>query len=130
MAKVKFEIYLDEKKVEFLDNYGGTIPAAIENIINKEERINKIRCEKVNENSFLEQSITETRNHIDKISLKDLYDKYCEFMIEFKLKPILTKQAFRRYLEDIDYDYKVLGGNKKYFRFIKLKTDEDEEWEL
>jgi hypothetical protein len=77
----------------------------------------------------LEMYLVRTSNYQDTLDLKNIYGKYTHNCALNDVSPY-TKQKLRRGLEGRGYDYAKVGGNRMAFRFVRLKTNEDEEWEL
>ena len=78
---------------------------------------------------FLIASLTKTGNYQDTIRLMDIYAVYLDYCELHGMK-VKTKQDLRKELENNGYVYTKAGGNRMVFRFVRLKTNEDKEWEL
>jgi hypothetical protein len=132
----KYEIMLDEEKVGFLKTYGDTVNIAIDRMINLEIKRKRAENLKNEEDPFIREKVRMTRNYKDVVTLKELYEYYYNFMLEYDLKPIISKQALRKKLEDMGFHLFVIKANKKAFRFMilenldELEDLEEEEWEL
>lgn len=131
---LKVEVYIDEERELILTaNVNSDLRIAVDKIIGK--YCNKVRSkEKSHTLMFVEDKLEDTKSYTDMVSLSRAYDLYMDYCIndnEPKIK--LTKQQFRKSMEELRYFYSKAQGNKSVFRGVKEKpvlTDEDLEWEL
>jgi hypothetical protein len=96
-------------------------------IIDNGKKTNKDNNEDLKQ--FLIASLTKTGNYQDTIRLMDIYAVYLDYCELHGMK-VKTKQGLRKELENNGYVYTKAGGNRMVFRFVRLKTNEDKEWEL
>ena len=78
---------------------------------------------------FLDCNLERTNNKKDFETLNDLCKSYRHYCGTVKEKSV-GKLEFRKLMEEKDFIYSKASGNVNVFRYVKFKTDEDEEWEL
>jgi len=84
---------------------------------------------------FISERVTPTKEYKDTVELSDAYSLYRDWAIGANLSKVGTKQQFRSAMEDMDIVYSTAGGNRKVFRFVKIKPevvddfDTDEDWD-
>jgi len=92
---------------------------------------------------FKREHIIQTDDHMDKISLSDVYSAYSYWCVDYGINNVCTKQQLRTTLEDLDLNYGKLAGNKSGFRGVTLVPNEvsdfdgvnegansDDDWDL
>ena len=121
---LKYNLNQEEKSAILLlgkGSYSKGIRILLNSYLSK-DKLKKDRMDYLKQ--FIETNIEITNDPTHTISLKELYGAYKDLQDRTQL--LLTKQQFRKTMEEANIWYGKLGGNVSSFRGIRII--EDEEW--
>jgi hypothetical protein len=125
---VELEITTEQANAALRRKEGG-LHHGIRAILQEEvRRLKSYECSDHTED-FIKRRLEVTEDRKDVLPLKTLYHEYILFSIREGLdKRRDSKGTVRRRVEQLDVVFGIFTGNIRGFRFLKLKTNEDEDW--
>jgi len=122
-------IKLNEEEYDALNSYRCHINDKIKEILKTHISIRRLSNHSRLED-FIFDKLYKTKNYSDFVTLAETYITYTDWCKVNGDITLITKQQFRAGMQDKDMVSSKAGGNRMVFRFVRLKTNEDEEWEL
>jgi len=137
---IRVKNYLTEHETNYLEHINVDMAKAMAKVIKHYIEIHDGKKDRDNDGGpkrkygedlkkFFLVGLLKTSNYYDTIPLMGIYAIYLDYC-ELHGITVKTKQGLRKELEANGYVYTKAGGNRMVFRFVRLKTNEDKEWEL